>query len=80
MMVSMLFQKWTRSDLDVKAGKKGAAFYWDEVAKLFNDKSYVLEFLSVSRKSVTASRHGFVTAMTVRCTLLKGGILLNTQV
>ena len=39
----MLFQKWTRADLDVKAGGKGAASYWDEVAKLFNDKSYVPE-------------------------------------
>lgn len=40
-VVSMLFQKWDRQDLDAKAGKKGVAYYWEELAKRFNDKSYV---------------------------------------
>ena len=40
-IVSMLMKKWSRADLDAKAGKKGVAHYWCEFAKLFNDKSYV---------------------------------------
>ena len=40
-IVSMLFQKLKRADIDAKAGAKGPAFYWNKIAKLFNDAKYV---------------------------------------
>ena len=40
-LVSMLFKKWKRSELDSNVGRKGAAYYWDQLAKLYNDGSYV---------------------------------------
>jgi len=42
-LVTMLLRKWTRADLDAKAGKKGVAYYWDELATIYNDKRYVPE-------------------------------------
>ena len=39
-VVSMLMKKWSRADVDAKAGKPGVAHYWDQIAGIFNDKSY----------------------------------------
>ena len=39
--VSMLMKKWSRSDLDAKAGRKGVSHYWDIISKLFEDPRYV---------------------------------------
>ena len=40
-IVSMLFAKWTRAELDSNKGRKGKAYYWDQLAKVYNDGSYV---------------------------------------
>ena len=40
-IVSMILREWTRAELDAKAGKKGVAYYWDQLAQLFNNTSYV---------------------------------------
>ena len=39
-LVSMLFKKWTRADLDARAGRKGQAYYWVQLGKLYNNKDY----------------------------------------
>ena len=39
-LVSMLFKKWTRAELDARAGAKGQAFYWTKLAELYNNQSY----------------------------------------
>lgn len=39
-LVSMLFRKWTRADLDAKRGKKGQSHYWVKLAERYNDKRY----------------------------------------
>ena len=41
-LVSMLLKKWKCAELDASAGKKGVAYYWDQLTKLYNDQSYVL--------------------------------------
>ena len=40
-IVSMLMTRWSRADLDAKAGGKGVAYYWGLLAKVFNDYTYV---------------------------------------
>lgn len=40
-IVSMLFQKLKRSDIDAKAGAKGPAYYWIKIAELYNSEKYV---------------------------------------
>ena len=42
-LVTMLLKKWTRADLDAKSGKKGAGYYWDQLATVYNDTRYVPE-------------------------------------
>ena len=39
-VVSMLMKKWSRADLDAKAGAKGVEHYWNELANIFNDQKY----------------------------------------
>lgn len=39
-VVTMLMSKWSRADLDAKAGAKGVEYYWNELAKIFNDQKY----------------------------------------
>ena len=39
-IVSMLMTKWSRADMDAKAGPKGVTHYWCEISKLFNDERY----------------------------------------
>ena len=39
-LVSMLMKKWSLEDLDAKLGRKGVGFYWDQLSKIFNDRSY----------------------------------------
>lgn len=40
-IVSMLFQKLKRLDVDALAGDKGPAFYWIKIAELYNSDKYV---------------------------------------
>ena len=40
-LVTMLLKKWDRAEVDASAGKKGVGYYWDQLAKLYNDQSYV---------------------------------------
>ena len=38
----MFLNKWGREELDSNVGrKKGSAYYWDQLVKLYNDGSYV---------------------------------------
>ena len=40
-LVSALMKKWTREDLDAKAGEKGLAYYWNQLAGRYNDPEYI---------------------------------------
>ena len=61
-LVSMLFKKWSRADLDARAGKKGQAYYWCKLGELYNRKEYVPEdnetFADHVRSCETAAIYG----------------------
>ena len=40
-LVSMLYKKWTRTELDAKTGEKGIAHFWTLLSNKFNDRSYL---------------------------------------
>lgn len=40
-LVTMLYKKWPRAEMDSRSGAKGVAHYYNLLAQLFNDHSYV---------------------------------------
>ena len=39
-LVSMLFKKWTRAELDARAGNRGQSYYWTQLAERYNNNRY----------------------------------------